>query len=179
MAFGVIALTAATLTGCGSKAAAPTAYGGLPSYLPTTTILPDGVLSASEARPALTSQGDGVRVQEATGASVLVTVTGPDVPGEGLPYQTAATTCTWTVTLTAATATVPIVIADFTGLDHLGTVYHPALVPGEASPPPSVGPGQTVTFQLRSVMQTGEGLIRWAPNSDKVLASWDFTVETD
>jgi hypothetical protein len=136
------------------------------------------MLAASAARPALTTEGDSVRVQQPAG-SVVTAVTGPEVPGEGLPYQTTATTCTWTVTMTGATATLPLDIAGFSTLDHLGTVYHPTLVPGQAAPPATVAPGQTISFELRAVMRTGEGLMRWAPTGSTVLASWDFEVETD
>jgi hypothetical protein len=54
---------------------------------------------------------------------VHVTVSGPVVPGEGLPDQPAATTCTWTVTMKDASADVPVSIADFHSVDHLGSVF--------------------------------------------------------
>jgi hypothetical protein len=138
---------------------------------------PDSVLTGTADRPALTTQGDSVNVQ-LPDSSVLVTVTGPEVPGEGLPYQTPATTCTWTITMTGATASIPIAIGDFTTLDHLGTVYHPTLVPGRPKPPATLAPDRTVTFELRVVMTVGEGLMRWAPQQ-KMVASWDFEVEND
>jgi hypothetical protein len=36
-----------------------------------------------------------------------------------------------------------------------------------------------VTFELRAVMPTGEGLMRWAPDAQQIVASWDFVVEND
>ncbi len=166
--------------GVHTEAAPPAdqSYGGLPSFLPKPSFTPDSVLTGTAARPALTTEGDGVRVGLPR-ASVLATVTGPEVPGEGLPFQTNATTCTWTVTLTAASAPVPIVIADFTTLDHEGRVYHPTVVPGSPVPPATVTPGHPVTFELRTVMEVGEGLLRWAPVDKKIVASWDFEVEND
>jgi hypothetical protein len=164
-----------------SHAAAPSpddSYGSLPSFLPSSAVDPDSVLVATADRPALTTEGDAVRVT-VPGGTVLATVTGPQVPGEGLPYQTPATTCTWTVTLSAATAPVAIRIADFTSLDHLGAVYHPILVKGQPKPPAVLQPGQKVTFELRTVMTVGEGLMRWAPTGTPILASWDFEVEND
>jgi hypothetical protein len=141
-------------------------------------VQPDAVLTGSLARPAVTSQGDAVRVN-ASDFSALVTVSGPEVPGEGLPDQTPATTCTFTITLSAATADAPIDIADFTAIDHLGQIYRVAPV-AEAGPvPATLAPGQTATLTLRTVMPTGEGLLRWAPDGQHVLASWDFEVETD
>lgn len=106
-------------------------------------------------------------------------VSGPMVPGEGLPYQSRTTTCTWTVTLSGATKNVPISIPDFSTLDHLGAVYHVALVAGQPAPPAVLAPGRTVTFELRAVMPTGEGLMRWAPSGQQIVASWDFEVEND
>lgn len=72
-------------------------------------------------RPALTSQGDGVEVKTPRW-SVLVTVTGPEVPGEGLPYQAPATTCTWIVTMSGATGPVPVSASDFSSIDDEGNV---------------------------------------------------------
>jgi hypothetical protein len=132
----------------------------------------------------LTTEGDSVLVKTAD-ASVEAVVSGPVVPGEGLPYQAPATTCTWTITLSHATATVPVRLADFTSLDHLGTVYRMAHVVGEPTLPTAVTPGQTVTFTLQAVMRTGEGIMRWAPNytatttAAQIVASWDFVVEND
>ena len=177
----VAAGVAITLTGCGSGSASQPAanetYGGLPSYLPSSAIRPDSVLTGTAAKPALTTEGDSVRVQLAA-ASVLATVSGPVLPGEGLPYQAPTTTCTWTVTLSGARGRVPFDVAAFTTVDHLGVTYRPALVPGQAPPPSTIGPGQKVTFELRAVMPTGEGLLRWAPQR-KIVAAWDFEVETD
>ena len=173
-----LALVAVALSGCTSPPAkTEPSYGSLPTFLPAASIQPDSILTGTASRPALTTEGDVVEVQ-LPGGSVHATVTGPDVPGEGLPYQGPATTCTWTVTLTDATAVLPIAIADFDSIDHLGTVYHPTTVPGQPALPTEVKPGQRISFQLRAVMRTGEGLMRWAPNRS-ILASWDFEVEND
>ncbi len=40
-------------------------------------------------------------------------------------------------------------------------------------------PGQSLTFQIRSLMPVGEGLLRWAPDGDHVIAKWDYQVEND
>lgn len=161
------------------SAPAPEAsYGALPSYLPSSAVQPDSILVGTVDHPALTTEGDAVKVQLAS-ATVLATVTGPEVPGEGLPYQTPATTCTWTITLSDATAAVPIVLTDFSSIDHLGAIYHPTLVKGQRKPPATLLPGQRTTFELRAVMTVGEGLMRWAPGGQTILASWDFEVEND
>ena len=164
------------VSACGGQPASDR-YGPLPKFLPRSTLHPDGVLVGTSSRPALTSEGDNVEVRLAQG-SVLATVTGPTVPGEGLPFQTPATTSTWTVTLTHATARLPITVGTFTSIDQNGVVYHPALVPGQPRPPGAIDPGQTVTFELRAVMTTGEGLMRWSPEGP-IVAEWDFVVEND
>ena len=166
------------VSACGAKPPAEPAYGSLPDFLPAASIQADSMLTGTAARPALTTEGDIVQVNLEGGGAVQATVTGPEVPGEGLPYQGPATTCTWTVPLTGATADVPIDLADFSSIDHLGTIYHPSAVPGRPALPTVVRPGESLTFQMRAVMRTGEGLMRWAP-ANSVLASWDFEVEND
>ena len=39
--------------------------------------------------------------------------------------------------------------------------------------------GHDLTFQIRSVMPVGEGLLRWAPDGDHIVAKWDYQVEND
>jgi hypothetical protein len=115
--------------------------------------------------------------------SALVTVSGPEVPGEGLPYQTPATTCTWAVTVSALKGSVSISAASFDSIDHSGHVYRPALVPGQAAPPSVLPAGATSSFELRAAEPVGEGLMRglmrWAPSGGQVVAKWDFVVEND
>ena len=188
LVFAGLSLLLGAVTGCssshgppsdtGGTSAADAAYGSLPSFLPTSTVQPDSVLTGSAARPALTTEGDSVDVRLA-GGTVRATVTGPVVPGEGLPEQTESTTCTWTVTLTGGTAATPVRLGDFTTFDHLGTVYRTHLAPGSAAPPARLAPGASTTFSLRTVMPTGEGLMRWTAGGSRVVASWDFEVEND
>ncbi len=189
-----IAVTAVTMTvaavmavaGCSSPAkkvaaaADPTPLGSYPSFLPKSALrqATDNVLTGTVQRPALTSEGDPVKVK--TGHwSVLITVSGPQVPGEGLPFQANADTCTWVVTLSGATGAVPISAADFTAIDDQNNVYKPTFVPGRPRPPAMLKPGQKVSFELRAVEATGEGLMRWAPDGTHIVAKWDFVVEND
>jgi hypothetical protein len=175
----------AALAGCGGgpkkpAAAGATPLGSYPSFLPKSTLRQptDSVLTGTAQRPALTNQGDAVRVKTSM-FSVLATVTGPQVPGEGLPFQASADTCTWVVTLSGATGPVPISAADFTAIDDQNNVYKPTLVAGEPKPPTLLKPGQKVSFELRAVEATGEGLMRWAPDGTHIVAKWDFVVEND
>ena len=185
----LVVAAVAGLAGCGSgskkpvaSAVAPAAtpLGSYPSYLPPDTLNQgtDSVLTGTAQRPALTNEGDVVKVRTAHW-SVMVTVSGPQVPGEGLPFQANADTCTWVVTLSQATGTVPVSAADFTAIDDQNNVYKPAFVPGRPKPAATVKPGQKVSFELRAVEATGEGLMRWAPDGHNIVAKWDFVVEND
>jgi hypothetical protein len=155
-------------------------YGRLPGFLPSAVLHTDSVLTGTVTRPALTSEGDAVRVDlQHCGGSVLATVSGPEVPGEGLPYQASADTATWQVTLSHATKPIAVRVRTFSVIDSRGHVYRPRLVPGQPRPPRSIRPGQTAHFELRVVLAVGEGMIRWAPVDRDLLATWDFVVEND
>jgi hypothetical protein len=182
-------LTSVVLAGCsvgGSGASSyPSALPGkssahYPSFLPKKTIDPtiDAPLTGTEAKPAL--QVEGLPIEVKTKAfHVRVTVSGPVVPGEGLPDQPAATTSTWTVTMKDGTANVPVSLADFHSVDHLGSVFLMGLIPGEHAPPSVLHRGQTLTFKLRAYELVGEGEMQWAPDGKHVVGYWDYTVEND
>ena len=174
-AVGVL-LAVLLLSGCGGGSATS----GYPSFLPKKTLQPtvDAALVGTEARPAL--QVEGLPVDVRTRAfDVRITVSGPVVPGEGLAQQQAATTCTWTVTMDHATADVPISLAEFHSVDHLGSVFLMGLVPGERPPPPVLRRGQKLSFRLRAYELVGEGQMQWAPDQKHVVAYFDYTVEND
>ena len=176
------------LAGCAGSGAGPHYPAALPgkttasypSFLPKKTLDPavDATLVGTEAKPAL--QVEGLPIEVKTKAfDVKVTVAGPVVPGQGLPYQQPATTSTWKVTMKGATADVPVSLADFHSVDHLGNVYVPGLVPGEHRPPSVLHPGQTLTFQIRAYELVGQGTMQWAPDHKHVAGNWDYTVEND
>jgi hypothetical protein len=167
-------LCALVFAGCGASAAV------YPSFLPKKTLDPkvDEALVGTISKPALQIEGLPVDV-DTRKFHVSVIVSGPIVPGEGLPNQPAATTCTWTVTMKDASADVPVSIADFHSVDHLGAVFLMGLVPGEHPPPAVLLPGETLTFQLRAYELVGEGMMQWAPDHKHVVADWDYTVEND
>lgn len=138
----------------------------------------DKTFVGTVAHPALTVEGDFVEVKTPA-FSALAVVEGPVVPGEGLPVRQDYTTCTWTISLSHVHGTVPISIADFDTIDHDQTVYKPYLVPGHPTPPASLHSGQDLSFQIRVVMPVGEGLMRWAPDGNNIVAKWDYQVEND
>ncbi len=171
----LIAIT--TLAGCGGGGGSGSKY---PSYLPKSTLNPhvDAVLTGTIAKPALTVEGLPVEIKTKA-FNVRMTVAGPVVPGEGLPYQQDATVSTWTVTMKNATADVPVSLADFHAVDHLYTVTVPVLAPGQRPLPTMLHPGQVLTFRLRAYMLVGEGTMQWSPDHRHEAAIWDYTVEND
>jgi hypothetical protein len=178
--FGGIGTASASAPASASSALPGHKSAHYPSFLPKSTLDPnvDATLIGTEAKPAL--QSEGLAIEAKTKAfHVDVTVSGPIVPGEGLPSQPAATTCTWTVTMRDASADVPVSIADFHSVDHLGSVFLMGLVPGEHAPPSVLHPGQTLSFKLRSYDLVGEGMMQWAPDHKHVVGYWDYTVEND
>jgi hypothetical protein len=172
-AAAAVLLIATALAGCGSGSQ-------YPAFLPKSTLDPkvDAVLVGTMARPAFTVEGLAVDVKTRA-FNVSVSVSGPIVPGEGLPYQPPATTCTWTVTMKDATADVPVSLADFHAVNHLGAYQVPYLLPSEKPPPAVLRPGQLLTFQLRAYQLVGQGTMQWAPDHRHVVAIWDYEVEND
>lgn len=176
----VVAIAVVTAVVLGALALAGGGGSRFPAFLPKSTLDPvvDATLVGTVARPALQVEGLPVKV-ETSKFDVDVTISGPIVPGEGLPVQNDATTCTWTVTMSDATGDVPVLLADFHSVDHLGSVFLMGLVPGEHAPPSVLRPHHTVTFQLRAYELVGEGMMQWAPDHRHVVADWDYTVEND
>lgn len=171
---GALLLAAVAVAGCGGSGSK------YPAFLPKSTLDPtvDRVLLGTMRRPALTVEGLPVEVRTRA-FSVSVTVSGPIVPGEGLPYQPVATTCTWTITMKDATGAVPVALRDFHAVNHLGAYQVPKLVPGERPPPALLRPGRSIKFQIRAYQLVGEGSMQWAPDHRHDVAMWDYEVEND
>jgi len=183
----IVAIAAALLAAFGYGVAGLVAprhpsvnYADPQSWLPAQQLQHpiDEVVAGSIASPGLTVEGLNVAVHTA-GFRAMAMVSGPVVPGEGLPFQARFTTCTWTVSISDSAGVVPLAMADFDTIDHTGTQYKVYLVPGQAKLPASLHRGQRVSFRLRAVMPTGEGLMRWAPNGTNIVAKWDYQVEND
>ncbi len=154
-------------------------YGGLPSWLPEPKVHVNRVLTASAAHPVLSIQGDAVAVELPHGR-VLATAVGPEVPEEGHFPVPATTLCTFVVTFSSASGTVPLDPAAFTLLDDQGHTHHPRVTAMDGGPPPrAVTPGKTLSVRLHDVLPTGDGGLSWAPGGRRTLVGWDYTVEID
>ncbi len=149
-------------------------YGGIPSWLPKPTVHVGRVVVASAAHPWRAIEGDVVSVHLARGR-VRALVVGPAVPEEGQFPVPATTPCTFTVTLDRAAGVVPLRASAFTIVDEVGKIHHPRIV---RALPARVAPGRTVMFNVKAVLPTGNGRLRWSPEGTLVV-SWDFDVEID
>jgi hypothetical protein len=163
----------------GGEASAASRYGQLPSWLPKAKVSTGRVLLATSARPRLAIEGDTVSIALPHG-HVLATTVGPAVPEDGRFPVPSTSPCSFIVTFTAAAGAVPLQTSSFTILDELGHVHHPRVTAAHGRAlPGSVRPGQTVTLDVSDVLPTGGGRLRWAPESSRPIASWDFDVEID
>lgn len=163
------------VTACGTTTAD---YGGLPSWLPTSTMPVHHVVKASADQPQLGVEGDTMSVILAAG-QVNVTVVGPDGTTQGRYPVPATTPCAFVVTFDDAAGSVPINPADFTIVDEMGNVHHPQLSIDGTSPPTHVPAGQPVNLRIDEVLPTGGGQLRWSAGGPAAIASWDFSVEID
>ena len=154
-------------------------YGGLPSWLPTPALPVGRVVQASPAHPWLAIEGDTVRVI-LPGSQLLATAVGPAVPEDGKFPVPATTACTFTITLTGVSGTVPLRAAAFTIRDEQGQLHHPQRRrPGRQASAVVASAGQTVTLTIKAVLPTGSGELQWAPQGATPVVSWDFDVEID
>ena len=155
------------------------AYGGIPAWIPMTTLPVGRIVQASASRPWLAIEGDTVRVVLAH-ASVDATAVGPAVPVEGRFPVPATTPCSFNITFTSASGSVPIDPESFTIVDEHDTVHRPGFViDGSKATSTVIGPNHSVTVTLRDVLPTGNGQLRWAPDGGAPIVSWDFDVEID
>jgi hypothetical protein len=163
--------------GGGSKPAAT--YGKPPSWLPKAAAPTDHLVTATRGHPKLAVEGDTVRVDLAHG-QVDTTVVGPVVPEEGKFPVPPTSPCSFTITLTRVTGSVPLSAAAFTILAENGELYRPRVLGPNGGPVPrDVKPGHTVRLSVRAVLPTGGGQVRWTPETRAPISSWDFDVEID
>lgn len=155
-------------------------YGYIPAWLGRPKVPVGRVVTATPTHPWLAVQGDTVRVQLPK-ARVLATVVGPAVPEEGQVPVPKTSPCTFTVTLTSATAPIPVQPRQFTAIDEQGIIHTLKVRSLDGVPPRSqVTPGTTVKLKMSTVLPTGEGRLAWAPLAGSgPIVQWDFDVEID
>ena len=137
------------------------------------------IVQASPAHPRLAIQGDTVSVALDHGRA-LVTAVGPAVPPPRLFVAPASTPCTFTITLTATSGTVPLNAAALTIVDEQGRIHHPWVSTADGRTLPGrVAPNRPVVLTAKTVLPVGGGRIDWAPTGSTPVASWDFDVEVD
>jgi hypothetical protein len=172
-------LTGAVAGGHGSTTRTPLRYGGLPSWLPKPKVPVNRTLHASAAHRALAIQGETVAVKLA-GGSVMASAAGPSVPETGRFPVPETTPCTFVLTFSSASGTVPLRPAAFTFVDERGDVHHPRVTTLAGGPVPrEVTAGAPLSLKVRDVLPTGDGGLLWAPEGGRPLVAWDFTVEID
>ena len=177
-AVAVAGITTFVVTRPGPPPTPVQTYGGLPSWLPKPSVPVGRVVTASAAHPKLAIQGDTVRVL-LTGAQVLATAVGPQVPEEGKFPVPEATRCTFTITFAKATGTFTLRAADFATVDERGQLHRLRLhLRGGGPLPAQVTAGQTVSVIMTGRLPTGNGQLIWAPDGRNTV-SWDFSVEID
>jgi hypothetical protein len=154
-------------------------YGGLPSWLPKLKARVGATLNASAGHPALSVEGEPIRVHLA-GAQVLVTAVGPQVPQEGHFPVPPVTPVTFLVTFAAASGAIPIHASAFSLTDERGNVHRPHVTGLRGGAPPTeVARGRPATVELHDILPTGDGGVSWTGGETRPLASWDYTVEID
>ncbi len=168
--------TAAT---AGDVRSASGRYGYIPDWLPRSKTHVGRIVTASATHPWLAVEGDTVAVNLAHGR-VLATGVGPQVPQQGHFPVPATTPCTFTVTLTSVSGTVPLNPAAFTTRDEYGQLHSLHVTNhGAGLVPRGVERGKTITLTMSAVLPTGQGQLQWTPSGTKPIVSWDFEVEID
>jgi hypothetical protein len=154
-------------------------YGSLPSWLPKVSAPVNRPIPASPRHPVLVIQGDSVAVRLSRGRAV-VTAVGPRVPETGSGPVATNSPCTFVVTLTAGSGSVPIAARAFTLVDDQHRIHHPRVRSTSGNLLPStLPPHTTLSLSLYAVLPAGDGGLEWAPDGGRPVAAWDFVAETD
>ena len=155
-------------------------YGALPRDLRGHQRLPpDQVLPASLAHPAEAIEGNAVALTLAGGSAHAVAV-GPDVPSRNQGTADLHTGASWVLTFSAVHGRVPLSAGRFTITDGQGQLLHPRVRPaGGGALPPTVPAGRPYTIVIRARVSVGDGRLRYAPATGRLISEWDFDVETD
>ncbi|MDD7687214.1 MAG: hypothetical protein PT944_04780 [Actinomycetaceae bacterium] len=142
-------------------------------------VRPARQLVASPLNPVLVSQGETVKIQLSDTDSVKVSVTGPEHAPNSDP-DVESLLSWWTVEMSDASAEIPLSLAEFNIQDRTGGIH--TFQPRSddmKEMPASLQPGQTLRFQLQTPIPAGDGIVRWAPDAQHVIAAWDYIGEFD
>jgi len=154
-------------------------YGTLPSWLPKAPIPVGRVVQASTEHPWVGIEGDTV-VVHMNGHHVNAVLVGPAVPEEGdfpIPKTTAST---FTLTLSGATGSIPIVPSHFLIFDEEGHRYLPQITSLDRGPAPTVvRPGHPVTLRLFNYLPPGAGEVVWTADGKRPVVSFEYVTEID
>ena len=163
-----------------SSYSSPKKYGGLPSWLPRSTLPVGRVVQASAGRPWVAIEGDTVLVKLSHGY-VLATRCGPSRSPRQARSQSRRPARALSLShLPAPLGVLPISAGAFSVEDEAGPGRPPEGLwrsvvapspgrhhPARASPSASAGPADRC------------GQLRWAPEGGTSIVSWDFDVEID
>ncbi len=150
-----------------------------PSHGAPTAAANGRVVSATVAHPALSIQGDTVRLV-LPGGGALATAVGPNVPDSIQGTSALHTPATFDLTFSGVHGSVPIARDTFEIIDEQGVIHQPAVtVQGGGAPPASVPAGVPFTLVLSTNLPAGSGALRYMPQRSHWLIAWEFDVETD
>lgn len=172
-----VGLAALLLAGCTAAGAAPASapdagIGAWPTFLPSPTAA--AIAHGDAASPAMSFAGSPVVVATKSGR-MRVDVQGPSDP-PATPLNAPEVDCTFTVTFSQASASIPLRAGMFDVFDSSGATH--ALTPTEPLPA-SLAPGESRTVQLRATLPAGEGMLRITPDGTAIVAAWDYVIEDD
>jgi hypothetical protein len=154
-------------------------YGSLPSWLPHSITPVGRVVQASAAHPWIGIGGDTIVVHIA-GQSVDASMVGPQVPRQGVFPMPKTSPCTFIVSLTHASGSIPLNPSDFLIVDQRGRLHRTVVHAADGrAPMRSVSRGHTTTIRLDTVLPTGPGEVVWTTNGRTPIVSFEFVTEID
>lgn len=164
----------------GASNSSANTYGGLPSWLPKSTIPVGQVLQAFPGHPVLGIEGDTAHVELGSGGADIVAV-GPQVPESGDFPVPKTSPVTFSITIDDVHGDVPLKAGDFVILDELGHSHHPNVTIANGSAlPVEIATGHKLELEVQDdQIPTGSGDLQWRPMRGGPLVSWDFDVEID
>jgi hypothetical protein len=151
-------------------------YGALPSWLPSSSVPTNRIVSATIEHPQLGIGGSTFMVTVG-GAKTLVTMSGPQTPAFVTPPPP-TTRATFTITFAKTSRALALDARDFGIIDGKGDVFYPKTFVGGAAHTVATS-GKVISVEVSEVMATGTGSIAWAPDGKHPVVTWEYTLEND